>query len=137
MAQPGYALFLALLIVAPLLKPGYLLLRDAVSHRGRIYRIPPGIDFGAAGDATGFRRGDGVFLIDGGIVVKSLLVWGCGWRDGARPIGGRSSPVAGAGGQFVGITVAIWNPYVAERLCRAIGACASATAVCPGWRRRC
>jgi hypothetical protein len=29
--QPGYALALALLVVAPLLSPGYLLLRDAVS----------------------------------------------------------------------------------------------------------
>ena len=31
MARPAYALLLALLVVAPLLRPGYLLLRDAVS----------------------------------------------------------------------------------------------------------
>ncbi|MGH3555837.1 MAG: hypothetical protein ACRDT5_25245, partial [Mycobacterium sp.] len=30
-SRPGYALALALLVVAPLLSPGYLLLRDAVS----------------------------------------------------------------------------------------------------------
>ncbi|WP_265185120.1 hypothetical protein [Mycobacterium tuberculosis] len=29
--RPGYALVLVLLLAAPLLRPGYLLLRDAVS----------------------------------------------------------------------------------------------------------
>ena len=56
-------------------------------------------------------------MIDGGIVVKALLVlglWLAGW--GAARLVAAALPAAGAGGQFVAITLAIWNPYVAERL---------------------
>lgn len=55
-------------------------------------------------------------VIDGGIVVKILLVaglWLAGW--GAARL---ASAVLGSGlpGQFLATTLAIWNPYVAERL---------------------
>ncbi len=55
-------------------------------------------------------------VLDGGVVVKVLLVaglWLAGW--GAARL---ASTVLGAGlpGQFIAATLAIWNPYVAERL---------------------
>jgi hypothetical protein len=56
-------------------------------------------------------------LFDGGLVVKALLViglWLAGW--GAAGLVATALPSAGVGGQFVAITLAIWNPYVAERL---------------------
>ena len=50
-------------------------------------------------------------------MVKVLLVlglWLAGW--GAARLVADVLPSAGVGGQFVAITLAIWNPYVAERL---------------------
>ena len=55
--------------------------------------------------------------IDGGIVVKALLVaglWLAGW--GAARLVATVLPESGMGGQFVATTLAIWNPYVGERL---------------------
>ena len=118
MARPGYALFLALLVVAPLLRPGYLLLRDAVSTP-RSYLSDTAFGLTSAPRATpqDFAVALASSLIDGGVVVKSLLVlglWLAGW--GAARLVAVVLPSAGAGGQFVAITLAIWNPYVAERL---------------------
>jgi hypothetical protein len=56
-------------------------------------------------------------LIDGGIVVKALLIlglWLAGW--GAARLAALVIPDSGLAGQFVAATIAIWNPYVAERL---------------------
>lgn len=55
-------------------------------------------------------------VLDGGVVVKALLLaglWLAGW--GAARL---AAAVLGAGlpGQFIAATLAIWNPYVAERL---------------------
>ena len=50
-------------------------------------------------------------------MVKALLVaglWLAGW--GAARLVAMVLPEAGASGQFVAITLAIWNPYVGERL---------------------
>ena len=118
MARPGYALFLALLVVAPLLRPGYLLLRDAVSTP-RSYVSDTALGLTSAPRATpqDFAVALASSVIDGGVVVKALLVlglWLAGW--GAARLVAVVLPSAGAGGQFVAITVAIWNPYVAERL---------------------
>jgi len=115
---PGYALILALLVVGPLLKPGYLLLRDAVSTP-RSYLSDGALGLTAAPRATpqDFAIALASHLVDGGIVVKTLLVlglWLAGW--GAARLVGTTLPDAGAAGQFVAITLAIWNPYVAERL---------------------
>ena len=117
-SQPAYALLLALLIVAPLLQPGYLLLRDVVSTP-RSYLSDTALGLTSAPRATpqDFAVVLASQLIDGGIVVKSLLVlglWLAGW--GAARLVATALPSAGVSGQFVAITLAIWNPYVAERL---------------------
>ncbi|MHA7651215.1 hypothetical protein ACX9NE_20180 [Mycobacterium sp. ML4] len=118
MARPAYALTLALLIVAPLVAPGYLLLRDAVSTP-RSYVSDTALGLTAAPRATpqDFAVALASHVLDGGIVVKILLVlglWLAGW--GAARLVAAVLPEAGAGGEFVAITLAIWNPYVAERL---------------------
>lgn len=116
--RPGYALVLALLVVGPLLAPGYLLLRDAVSTP-RSYLSDTALGLTSAPRATpqDFAVALASHVVDGGIVVKALLVvglWLAGW--GAARLVEVVLPPAGAPGQFVAITLAIWNPYVAERL---------------------
>ncbi len=118
LARPAYALVLALLVVGPLLRPGYLLLRDAVSTP-RSYLSDSALGLTSAPRATpqDFAVALASHLIDGGILVKVLLVlglWLAGW--GAAQLVSTALPAAGTSGQFVAITLAIWNPYVAERL---------------------
>jgi hypothetical protein len=117
-SRPGYALALALLVVAPLISPGYLLLRDAVSTP-RSYLTDGALGLTSAPRATpqDFAVALTSHCVDGGIVVKALLVaglWLAGW--GAARLAATVLPEAGAGGEFVAITLAIWNPYVGERL---------------------
>ncbi len=116
--RPGYALALALLVVAPLLRPGYLLLRDAVSTP-RSYFTDGALGLVSAPRATpqDFAIALTSHVVDGGIVVTALLVaglWLAGW--GAARLVAQLLPESGVGGQFVAITLAIWNPYVGERL---------------------
>jgi hypothetical protein len=116
---PGYALALSLLITAPLLAPGYLLLRDAVSTP-RSYLSDAALGLTEAAPRAlpqDFAMALVSHLVDGGLVVKVLLVgglWAAGW--GAAALASTVLPQAGSAGQFVAATVAIWNPYVAERL---------------------
>ncbi|OBI53349.1 hypothetical protein A5707_11785 [Mycobacterium kyorinense] len=117
-SRPGYALALALLVTAPLLAPGYLLLRDAVSTP-RSYLSDSALGLMSAPRAVpqDFAVALASHGIDGGIVVKALLIaalWLAGW--GAARLVAAVLPEAGASGQFVAITLAIWNPYVAERM---------------------
>jgi hypothetical protein len=117
-SRPGYALVLALLVVAPLLGPGYVLLRDAVSTP-RSYLSDTALGLTSAPRATpqDFAVALASRCIDGGVVVKALLVlglWLAGW--GAARLVAVVLPEAGASGQFIAITLAIWNPYVGERL---------------------
>lgn len=116
--MPAYALALALLVVAPLLDRGYLLLRDAVSTP-RSYLSDKALGLASAPRATpqDFAVALASHLVDGGVVVKALLVLGL-WLAGfgAARLVAMVLPEAGGGGQFVAITVAIWNPYVGERL---------------------
>jgi hypothetical protein len=117
-SRPGYALALALLVVAPLISPGYLLLRDAVSTP-RSYLSDSALGLVSAPRAApqDFAVALASHGVDGGIVVKALLVaglWLAGW--GAARLVATVLPEAGASGQFVAITLAIWNPYVGERL---------------------
>jgi hypothetical protein len=117
-SRPGYALALALLVVAPLMGPGYLLLRDAVSTP-RSYLSDSALGLASAPRATpqDFAVALASRCVDGGIVVKALLVvglWLAGW--GAARLVAMVLPEAGASGQLVAITLAIWNPYVGERL---------------------
>ncbi len=116
---PAYALVLSLAVTAPLFAPGYLLLRDAVSTPrsflsdaalGLSEAAPRALpqDFAVALAST---------VIDGGVVVKVLLTAGlllAGW--GAAHLATAVLPEAGLAGQYVAVTIAIWNPYVAERL---------------------
>jgi hypothetical protein len=114
----GYALALTLLVVAPLVRPGHLLIRDAVSTP-RSYLSDRALGLGSAPRATpqDFAVALASHCIDGGIVVKALLVialWLAGW--GAARLVAMVLPESGISGQFVAITLAIWNPYVGERL---------------------
>jgi hypothetical protein len=109
---------LALLVVAPLLSPGYLLLRDAVSTP-RSYLTDNALGLISAPRATPQDVAIALasHVVDGGVVVKALLVsglWLAGW--GAGRLVAAVVPESGAGGQFAAITLAIWNPYVGERL---------------------
>ena len=118
-SRPGYALALALLVVAPLLAPGYLLLRDAVSTpRSYLSDAALGLSESAPrATPQDFAVALASHLVDGGFVVKTLLVlglWLAGW--GSARLVEMVLPEAGMGGQFVAITLAIWNPYVGERL---------------------
>ncbi|GAY19346.1 hypothetical protein [Mycobacterium sp. shizuoka-1] len=116
---PLYALVLALVVTAPLLRPGYLLLRDAVSTP-RSYLSDSALGLGEAAP----RAVPQDFLIavvspvlDGGVLVKALLIAGiflAGW--GAAVLARALIPEAGLPGRLVAATVAVWNPYVAERL---------------------
>ncbi len=115
---PGYALALTLAVVAPLLRPGYLLLRDAVSTP-RSYLSDSALGLMSPPRATpqDFAIALASHCVDGGLVVKAVLVvglWLAGW--GAARLVAKVLPEAGVGGQFVAITLAIWNPYVGERL---------------------
>jgi hypothetical protein len=116
---PGYALALSLLIIAPLLGPGYLLLRDAVSTP-RSYLSDAALGLTEAAPRAlpqDFLLALVSGVVDGGVVVKILLLcglWAAGW--GAARLASAVLPQVGMPGQFVAATVAIWNPYVAERL---------------------
>ncbi|WP_059015237.1 hypothetical protein [Mycobacterium sp. M26] len=116
---PGYALILAVAVTAPLLAPGYLLLRDAVSTP-RSYLSDAALGLSEAAPRAlpqDFLVAVLSAVIDGGVVVKALLVAGlflAGW--GAARLAGQVVPEAGVPGQLVATTLAVWNPYVAERL---------------------
>src|ERR1700761_9211538 len=116
--RPGYPLALALLVLAPLLSPGYLLLRDAVSTpRSYLSDSALGLISAPRAAPQDFAVAISSHVIDGGIVVKAVLLaglWLAGW--GAARLVGTVLPASGAGGQFVAATLAIWNPYVGERL---------------------
>lgn len=119
LAVPGYALALTALALGPLARPGYLLLRDAVSTpRSHLSDSALGLG-GTAPRAVpqDFAVSAMSAVLDGGAVVKALLALAlllAGW--GAGRLAGCVLPDCGLPGQLVAVTVAIWNPYVAERL---------------------
>jgi len=137
---PAYALVLALLVAAPLLAPGYLLLRDAVATP-RSYLSDSAIGLSQAAPRAlpqDFVVALATGLVDGGLVVKVLLVTGlflAGW--GAARLAATVVPDAGVAGQVVAVTIAIWNPYIAERLLQGHWSLVVGYAACRGWRRRC
>ncbi|MCV7175656.1 hypothetical protein H7H98_07845 [Mycolicibacterium sphagni] len=118
-AVAGYALLLALAVTAPLLAPGYLLLRDAVSTP-RSYFSDSALGLGESAPRAvpqDFLIAAVSPVLDGGMLVKVLLIFGiflAGW--GAARLAAVLVPDAGPAGQLVAATLAIWNPYVAERL---------------------
>ena len=107
------------MVTGPLLAPGYLLLRDAVSTP-RSYLSDAALGLSAAAPRAlpqDFAVALASHVVDGGVVVKMLLVAGlclAGW--GAARLAARVLPDAGVPGQFVAATLAVWNPYVGERL---------------------
>nr|WP_041781687.1 hypothetical protein [Mycolicibacterium chubuense] len=106
-------------MTAPLLAPGYLLLRDAVSTpRSFLSDAALGLTEAAPRALPqDFAVALASSAVDGGVVVKALLILGlflAGW--GAARLAAVVVPDAGVAGQCVAVTVAIWNPYVAERL---------------------
>lgn len=118
-ALPGYALTLALAIGGPLLPPGYLLIRDAVSSP-RSYLSDSAIGLGESAPRAvpqDFAVAVLSAAVDGGVVVKALLITALFLAAlGAGRLAGLLLPEAGLPGQLVAATVAVWNPYVAERL---------------------
>jgi hypothetical protein len=106
-------------VTAPLLAPGYLLLRDAVSTP-RSYLSDSALGLSEAAPRAlpqDFAVALASGVVDGGVVVKALLVAGvflAGW--GAARLAELVMPEAGLAGQFVAVTIGVWNPYVAERL---------------------
>ena len=119
MWAPAYALTLALVVTGPLLAPGYLLLRDAVSTP-RSYLTDAALGLSDAAPRAlpqDFAVAVASHVVDGGVVVKALLVaglWLAGW--GSARLAAAVLPDAGIPGQLVAATLAVWNPYVAERL---------------------
>ena len=117
--MPGYALALTFAVTAPLLSPGYLLIRDAVSTP-RSYLSDSAIGLGESAPRAvpqDFAVAVLSAAVDGGVIVKALLIaalWVAGW--GAGRLSGQLLPDAGLPGQLVAVTVAMWNPFVAERL---------------------
>ena len=107
------------MVTGPLLAPGYLLLRDAVSTP-RSYLSDAALGLSAAAPRAlpqDFAVALASHVVDGGVVVKVLLIaglWLAGW--GSARLAARVVPDAGAPGQLVAATLAVWNPYVAERL---------------------
>ncbi|MFE3261984.1 hypothetical protein ACFXPS_18760 [Nocardia sp. NPDC059091] len=114
----GYSLALALIVLGPLLGSGYLLLRDAVSTP-RSYLTDSALGLGDAAPRAvpqDALLAVGSTVVDGGLLVKAMLLtalWLAGW--GAACLA-RDLLRVSLGPQLVAATVAIWNPYVAERL---------------------
>lgn len=106
-------------MTAPLLAPGYLLVRDAVSTP-RSYLTDAALGLAEAAPRAlpqDFLIAVLSTVVDGGVLVKALLIlglWLAGW--GAAQLSATVLPAAGRAGECVAVTVAIWNPYVAERL---------------------
>ncbi|MDY6996639.1 MAG: hypothetical protein SW019_08590 [Actinomycetota bacterium] len=106
-------------MTGPLLSPGYLLLRDAVSTP-QSYLTDAALGLTQAAPRAlpqDFAVALASKLVDGGVVVKALLILGL-WLAGygAARLVRFVLPDAGVAAQCVAVTVAIWNPYVAERL---------------------
>lgn len=107
-----------LLVTAPLPAPGYLLLRDAVSTP-RSYPTDSALGLGDAAPRAVPQDALLAVLsafIDGGLLVKAILVvalWAAAYGAAALA---RVLLRASLGPQLVAATVALWNPYVAERL---------------------
>lgn len=127
-AVAGYSAALTLLIAGPLLGPGYLLLRDAVSTP-RSYLTDSALGLGDA--APRAVPQDALLatvsaIVDGGLVVKAILLlalWSAGYGAAllVRTLLARTTLTGGTAAvplaaQLVAVTVALWNPYVAERL---------------------
>jgi len=110
---------LSLAITAPLLRPGHLLIADMVSTpRSHLTDSAIGLGVGAPRAVPqDWFIALASQVVDGGLVVKvlttlALVLAGAGYGRLVRV----ALPGVGLPGMLVGTTIAIWNPYVAERL---------------------
>ncbi|WP_225443661.1 hypothetical protein [Lolliginicoccus lacisalsi] len=120
-AGPAHVMLLVSVMLLPLWRPGYLLHRDAVATP-RSYVTDTAL--GVAGSAPRAVPPDWLLAllsrwVDGGVLVTvmlSLFLLAAGWGAIALvqlwwgPGSGR------AGSEIVAATLAVWNPYVVERL---------------------
>lgn len=123
-ALAAWSAVLAFVILGPLATAGrYLLLRDAVSTP-RSYVTDAALGLG--GNAARATPQDwlvalGSHVVDGGVLVTVLLFMAlvaAGWGFGRCALAVLSAVgrPAGLGGGLAAATVALWNPFVAERL---------------------
>ncbi|CAM3945086.1 hypothetical protein [Smaragdicoccus niigatensis] len=116
---PAYCLALATVICAPMFAPGYLLHRDLVSTpRSYLTDVALGASQGAP---RAVPQDAAVALlsavVDGGLVVKILIFAALVFAGlGADALARTVLTGLRTGHRLVAITVAVWNPYVAERL---------------------
>nr|WP_246124258.1 hypothetical protein [Nocardia bhagyanarayanae] len=118
MIAGGFCAVLVGVMMGPLFGPGYLLLRDAVSTP-RSYLTESALGLGDS--APRAVPQDALLatvspLVDGGLVVKAILVlalWAAGYGAAVLVRELLRAPLPA---QLVAVTVALWNPYVAERL---------------------
>ncbi len=114
----GYCAVLVLIIVGPLAGSGYLLLRDAVSTP-RSYLTDSALGLGAA--APRAVPQDALLatlspVIDGGLLVKAILITALWAAAYGAAVLTRELLAAPTPAQLVAATLALWNPFVAERL---------------------
>ena len=110
---------LTALILGPLLRPGYLLYRDAVSTpRSYVTDTTLGIgDLPPRAVPQDWAVALGSSVIDGGFLVTAILfaaltIGGVGYGRLAAHL----VPGAGRTGAVAATIVSLWNPFVAERL---------------------
>lgn len=110
---------LTALILGPLLRPGYLLYRDAVSTpRSYVTDTTLGIgDLPPRAVPQDWAVALGSSVVDGGFLVTAILfaaltVGGVGYGRLAAHL----VPGAGRTGAVAATIVSLWNPFVAERL---------------------
>ncbi|GAA2061721.1 hypothetical protein [Williamsia deligens] len=110
---------LSALIVAPLWSGGYLLYRDAVSTpRGHVTDTALGLgDLPARAVPQDWAVAVLSHVVDGGLVVVALTTLALVLTGaGAGRLAQRLLPAAGTPGAIAAVAVAVWNPFVAERL---------------------
>lgn len=124
LALAGWSAVLAFVILGPLAMSGrYLLLRDAVSTP-RSYLTDSALGLGdnaARATPQDWVIALGSHVVDGGFLVTALLfvsLVAVGWGFGrcALAVLTALDREAGTGAGLAASTVALWNPFVAERL---------------------
>lgn len=110
---------LSFVILAPIFRPGYLLIRDMVSTP-RSYPTDTALGLGDSAPRAVPQDWSIALLsqvVDGGVVVKlltllALVLAGAGYGRLTRLV----LPAAGTPGMLAAVAITIWNPFVAERL---------------------
>lgn len=115
----GVSAALTALILATILRPGYLLYRDAVSTpRSFVTDSALGLgDIPARAVPQDWLVAMASQVVDGGALVTAILFLGLTLAGvGYGRLAARLVPAAGRSGAVAATVASIWNPYVAERL---------------------